>query len=245
MPKQKNIDIWNHYRFLVDQRETAFIDSVTGPVKPSIIYVVYNNGDVRECFVTGFTYCDFYGTRTFYKKRPSEIEIKILIAHYEANPVMVSERVGVNYYYFWTYNDTQAKASSTFMLYDPERNKNLFLTKEEADEYAKAINKTNAEEKAFQELHKKDSSFDYTKAGYRFLGWQNGWKHVYFDENGQQTNDPEKRKTFGYTKEDYPEYGSCIEQKHRRITVHHNNRGSENTVSCPVCKIYWKYDSSD
>ena len=22
-------------------------------------------------------------------------------------------------------------------------------------------------------------------------------------------------------------------------------RGSENTVSCPICKIFWKYDCSD
>ena len=25
------------------------------------------------------------------------------------------------------------------------------------------------------------------EAGYKFLGWQNGWKHVYFDEDGNQT----------------------------------------------------------
>lgn len=88
------------------------------------------------------------------------------------------------------------------------------------------------------------------EAGYRFLGWQNGWKHVYFDEDGNQTTgDPSKgekpKRTFGYTKEDYPEYANCIEQKHVRHEIQHNSRGSENTVSCDVCKIYWKYDCSD
>ena len=88
------------------------------------------------------------------------------------------------------------------------------------------------------------------KAGYKFLGWQNGWKHVYFDENGKiTTGDISKgekpKKTFGYTKEDYPEYGNCKKQKHKTDEVQHNSTGSENTVSCDICKIYWKYDCSD
>ena len=83
------------------------------------------------------------------------------------------------------------------------------------------------------------------KQGYKFLGWQNGWKHVYFDVDGNITTDDTKIKTFGYTKEDYPEYGNCKEQKHKLDEVQHNPRGSENTVSCDICKIYWKYDCSD
>ena len=83
------------------------------------------------------------------------------------------------------------------------------------------------------------------EAGYKFLGWQNGWKHVYFDENGTQITDMEKAKAFGYTKEDYPEYGECREKQHPVDHVSHNSRGSEHTVSCDICEIYWKYDSSD
>ncbi len=82
-------------------------------------------------------------------------------------------------------------------------------------------------------------------AGYKFLGWQNGWKHVYFDVSGKVTEDRASAKSFGYTKEDYPEYGACLELKHKRDDVSHNLRGSENTVSCDICKIYWKYDCSD
>lgn len=86
--------------------------------------------------------------------------------------------------------------------------------------------------------------------GYKFLGWQNGWQHVYFDENGNQTTGDiskgeKPKRTAGYLKEDYPEYGICREQKHKCDEVHHNRRGSENTVSCDICKIYWKYDCSD
>lgn len=80
---------------------------------------------------------------------------------------------------------------------------------------------------------------------YKFLGWQNGWNHVYFDEAGNITKDPEQRKTFGYTEKDYPEYGKCQRLQHNVQEHHIGNRGVENTVWCNICKIYWKYDCSD
>ena len=70
--------------------------------------------------------------------------------------------------------------------------------------------------KIFKEKHRKDSSFDYNANGYKYLEWQNGWT--------------EKPK----------EYLNCREQNHQLIDVSHNNRGTENTVSCPECLIYWK-----
>lgn len=89
-----------------------------------------------------------------------------------------------------------------------------------------------------------------TQENYKFLGWQNGWKHVYFDEDGKVTTGnllkgEKPTKTFGYTKEDYPEYAACLAAGHKRDSIQHDNRGSENTVSCDICKIYWKYDCSD
>lgn len=101
------------------------------------------------------------------------------------------------------------------------------------------------EEKTFKNEHGKDTKYNYNQNGYKFLGWQNGWKHVYFDEDGNlcsETNKPSK--TAGYLTSDYPEYGKCRDLKHMRIEVQHNRSGSENTVSCPECKIYWKYDCS-
>jgi hypothetical protein len=83
------------------------------------------------------------------------------------------------------------------------------------------------------------------KQGYKFLGWQNGWKHVYFDEQGNQTTDDKLKRSFGYLESDYPEYGKCKRLKHINDEVQHNQRASENTVSCDICKIYWKYDCSD
>jgi hypothetical protein len=90
-----------------------------------------------------------------------------------------------------------------------------------------------------------DKNYNYEENGYTFLGWQNGWKHVYLDIDKNVTEDKSKQVYFDYLTEDYPEYGKCRDLKHQTVKVHHNNRGTENTVSCPICMIYWKYDSSD
>ena len=80
---------------------------------------------------------------------------------------------------------------------------------------------------------------------YKFLGWQNSWNHVYLDKDGNVTDDPRLRRTFSYLTKDYPEYGKCRDDNHVRNETRTDNRGSCNIVSCDICKIYWKYDSSD
>jgi hypothetical protein len=104
--------------------------------------------------------------------------------------------------------------------------------------------------KKYFEKHKKTPEYDYKANGYNFLGWQNGWVHVHYDEDGNitsgDTSKGEKpKKSFGYDSSKHPEYASCVKEKHQLIEVQHNRRGSENTVSCPICMIYWKYDCSD
>jgi hypothetical protein len=80
---------------------------------------------------------------------------------------------------------------------------------------------------------------------YKFLGWQNGWRHIYLDESKNPTEDESKKRYFSYSKEEYPEWYKCqMEEKHKCDEVYHSPRGTENTVSCDICKIYWKYDCS-
>lgn len=70
-------------------------------------------------------------------------------------------------------------------------------------------------------------------SNYKFLGWQNGWQGIV--TNGRHE----------YQKEKYPEYRACIDAGHQRDSISHDQRGNENTVSCDICRIYWKYDCSD
>ena len=92
---------------------------------------------------------------------------------------------------------------------------------------------------------RKNKNYDYEANGYKFLGWQNGWEHKYLDENGNVTEDMSKVKTFDYMDDKYKEYRYCRDHKHFYVDIQNNSIGSENTVSCPICKIYYKYDCSD
>ena len=244
MPKQKNIDIWNGYLRLIREREAIFINAYMGGNKPDIIYQVFGQGKIQVCYVTGIKYSEFKTELYYTTKNPTVADIKKIEAYYASDPAMTADNISFEYYYLWGDN-MDKKASSTHFLYADNSYSFLTTSKEEADLLSASRSKEFKEEQDWKELHKKDKYFNYNQAGYKFLGWQNSWVHTYFDEHRNPTNDPEKRRTFGYTKEMYPEYGSCIEQNHRRIDVSHDGRGSEHTVSCPACMIYWKYDSSD
>lgn len=78
-------------------------------------------------------------------------------------------------------------------------------------------------------------------AGYKFLGWQNGWKTKPY-KNPAEVKAGESIFN-GY--ENQPEHSFCRKQGHKVDEVQHTRTGSENTVSCDECKIYWKYDCSD
>ena len=77
-----------------------------------------------------------------------------------------------------------------------------------------------------EELNKENIDSFLRENNYKSLGWQNSWK-------------------FPYSKEEQSEYSVCREAEHDIYDIRHNDRGSEHTVSCDICKIYWKYDSSD
>lgn len=57
--------------------------------------------------------------------------------------------------------------------------------------------------------------------GYNYLGWANGWSK----------NPPELQK--------------CRDEKHSMNEISYSPRGSDHTVYCDICKIWYKYDSSD
>jgi hypothetical protein len=82
-------------------------------------------------------------------------------------------------------------------------------------------------------------------AGFIFLGWENGWSVELVDENKIPVDDVKRGRMWIHPREDHPEYWACRDAGHVPDTVLHNVRGTENTVSCDKCKIYWKYDCGD
>lgn len=233
---------WDLYMDVLKKRADVFMDSLN--IKsPDVFYRVGFNGKLEECFITE-RYYGFYLYPNGKKPTKQEVEKIKLISESEYD--FKSEKAYFNYFHYWGSKDNgeQYKSSSAIKIIDIDK-PGIYLDKKVAEELSEKASKDYEERKAFKELHKKDANYDYKGNGYSFLGWQNGWKHVYFDEHGNETTDRTKSRTFGYSKNDYPVYGACRELKHETIEVIHNQRGSENTVSCPICKIYWKYDSSD
>lgn len=81
---------------------------------------------------------------------------------------------------------------------------------------------------------------------YKYLGWQNGWRSVYFDKDGNQVpyNSKEAR-TFGYLETDYPEYGQCRRLQHKLSRISLSRRGTHEVIKCDICKIWWNLDCGD
>ena len=244
-----NLYKYNHYKGILEAKADAFMDTIS-PVLPLKFYKVSPNGAMFECTVIR-RYYQFETWAHVYDKKPTKAHVIAIQELLDSDIVFKPERAYFEYTYTWgEYNGKPASSRTSIAIQDVFDAKTSFLSKGDAELASLKLKETDAIQRKFQEDHKKDAYYNYSANGYKFLGWQNGWSHVYFDEDGvSTTGDASKgekpKRSFGYTKEMYPEYGNCREQKHMTIEVRHNSRGSENTVSCPICKVYWKYDSSD
>src|SRR5687768_14691994 len=207
MKRLKNIGIWNEYMRLIKERESVFIKGVLGDKPHDIIYQVFGKGKIQVCYVTGINYSVYRTGLFFTTQNTTQIDINKIKKYYDDDPVMTADNIAFEYYYLYGENNDR-KAISTHFLYAPNSNSILTLSKEEAELVSENRKRDYEEYESWKKLHQKDRHFNYNAAGYKFLGWQNDWKHVYFDGNGNQTTDPDKKRTFGYTKDDYPEYSN-------------------------------------
>ena len=248
MKRKTNLDNWNYYLSIIDSKTKEFIDSLKeGKEIPKVYYIVHPIGSIAKRTITGIEYSHHkHGGRTYFNgKKPTKKDIAE-IAKYSATDIPFSvENVWFKYSGKWGENDKYTSTSSV-RFNDVITKNRLFYSLKDAETQAVIVRQRVKEDEEFKELHKKDGGYNYPKNGYKFLGWQNGWSSVYYDEDHNLCSESGKpSKTFGYSKESYPEYRKCIDSKHRRMEVNMNQRGSENIVSCPTCKLYWKYDSSD
>ena len=235
-----NLEKWNFYLDELNKKADEYMDSICIAI-PNIFYKVEHNGKINGCTINK-RYYGFY----LYCAKPTKLDVEKIKKLYESEIIFTSDKAYYEYKYMWgIFNGVESYATTSIKITDLVENNMVYLNLAEAEIKSNEITETNKLEKEFKELHNKDKNYDYNTNGYKFLGWQNGWKQVYFDIDGNITTDETKRKSFGYTEKYYPEYANCHKSKHKRIEVSHNNRGSENTVSCPICKIYWKYDCSD
>lgn len=239
---QSNLEKWNLRIAIIDKKLRDWVNTICDNI-PEKFYLVHPSGRINECFITEPYY--IYPFNTFFKgKTPTKQEITKLYLDSQEDLVFTTDKLSFNHYYIWNEAGNKAKTGISYKdLFPPA--KNIFLNKDDADAYGQIIIDQRAKDLAFDTLHKKDKHYDYAANGYKFLGWQNSWKDTWYDESGNETTDRAKRKSTGYSKENYPEYRSCRDQGHRTIEVSHDNRGTQHDVSCPECKLLWRYDSSD
>lgn len=245
---KNNIEKWNFYLSIIDKKTEEFINSQKeGKIIPNAYYYVYPSGKIVERTIIGTEYShhNHKGKTYFNGKNPSNKDIEE-IKEYSTKEIPFSiDNIYFKYSEIWDIENNH-KLTSNAKFNDVINKIGLYYSRSEAEIISQKIIEENRIEKEFKENFKKNKGYNYISNGYKFLGWQNGWKADYYDEDGNLCSETGKPyKSFGYSKETYPEYNNCIDLKHRRIEVSVNNRGSENIVSCPICKIYWKYDCSD
>jgi hypothetical protein len=243
-----NLEKWNYYLAIINAKTNEFINSQKeGKTIPAIYYIVYPAGKIAERTIidVGYSHYKHNGKTYFNGKEPTKKDIEE-ISEYSTKEIPFStDNIYFKYSEIWDKENNRTSTSSV-KFNDVVNEIGLYYSLSDAEIISNKVLEENKIEKEFKEQHKKDGGYNYAANGYKFLGWQNAWKHEYYDEDGNLCSETGKpHKSFGYSKENYPEYRNCIDSKHRRIEVIHNSRGSENTVSCPICKIYWKYDCSD
>ncbi len=243
-----NLEKWNFYLSIIKDKTNSFIESQKGgAVIPSVYYAVNPSGKISERTITGIEYAHYRhsGPTSLHGNKPTRKDVLRISDYANKDIPFIVDNIFFQYSEIWDKENNRTSFSAV-KFNDVVKRIGLFYSIEEAEIESKKVLEENRIEKEFKELHKKDAGYKYQDNGYKFLGWQNGWKDERFDEDGKLCSETGKpAKSFGYSKENYPEYSNCINLKHKRIDVSHNQRGSENTVSCPICKIYWKYDCSD
>ena len=240
-----NLEKWNYYLGIINTKTNEFINSqIEGKTIPTIYYVVTPFGNIVERAIVNIEY--YHNGKTYFNgKKPTNKNVDE-ISEYSSKHIHYScDNIYLKYSEIWDIGNN-LKSISTVKFNDIINEIGLYYSISDAEIASKKILDKNRIDKEFNDQHKKDSKYNYVANGYKFLGWQNGWKYDYYDEDGNLCSETGKQqKSYSYSKENYPEYRKCLDSKHRRINVSHNSRGSENTVSCPICMIYWKYDCSD
>lgn len=242
-----NLEKWNYYLSIINDNTSEFIKKQSvGKFIPDFYYHVTLSGKIIKRTIIDISYIHYkHGVvLNFSGKKPTKKDVEKICEYSEMDIPFDVENLYFKYSEVWDTSSGRIATSSVKFVDVIEEN-GLFYSEKDAKIYSEKIISKRTAQIEFKEKHKKSPNYDYNDNGYTFLGWQNGWRHVYYDEDGNLCSETGKdRKSFGYSKEDYPEYRKCIDSKHMHIEVNHNRSGSENTVSCPKCMIYWKYDCS-
>jgi hypothetical protein len=243
-----NLEKWNYYKAIVDSNTNKFIQEQLKGIKlPTSYFFVYPTGKMveREILGTHYTFGKEAGRNYYTGKKPTKEDVQQIMSIAAITDFKI-EKCWFDYSEIWD-EKKGSKSTSAVNFVDVINEKGSnFLDRDKAIKFSEILIAKNKEMEEFYEKHKKTTLYDYHANGYKDLGWQNDWSYVRLDEDGILCSVSGKAQK--YVKPDpklHPEHTQCIEAGHQRIEVSHSVRGTENTVSCPICKVFWKYDCSD
>jgi len=211
-----NLEKYNHYSKLILERDKVFINQCLAIQKFDTFYKVNEwNGKIDILDVIGYSIDRNISIFWHSRKNPKNTDVTQIKTLWEAEIPLYIKDILV---------EVKERSGAYTTKYSIDKIldiPSIFSDEKKALELSEKISEQIKIKEDFERIHKKDKYYPYAANGYKYLGWANGW-----DKNPDEVT-------------------NCYNQKHMRIEVSHNMRGSEHTVSCPVCMIYWKYDSSD
>ncbi len=210
------LERWEEFNNLIIQRDNEYVAQVLGDKTLNKLYHVQYQGKLDELIVTGYS-VDHYlnGNR-------------ISLYYAKKKPTRIELMRIQNFYEaepeycpdFITVHVKGENYSTGFKLKKIRDKDFVYEDRGEAEKVSKELSEKTLIREKFLKIHQKPKNYNYLANGYRMLGWQGAEKHD-------------------------AAYQKCRELKHELVEVSENMRGTEHNVSCPVCKIFWKYDSGD
>lgn len=210
-----NIEKWNYYLSILNNRTKNFIDSNIDITIPNIFYITHNNGKIDECETIEIEYLHSrHGFKSYIGKNPTKKDIERII-EYSTNDIPFSiEYIYIKYIYL---NNSEITKSS-IKFSDLKTSSNLFKNRFDAEyKSSEILNEIKIHNNNISKyLNYTDD--DYISDGFKFLGWINSWSNI-------------------NSLEDHSDYYDCIKSKHDIINI---RIGKIEISCCPICKIYWK-----
>lgn len=222
--RKTNLDKWEIFHKGILAIDDLFItDEMNHLGVPSTVYHINFGGTIKVLTQIGAHYSHRVDGKkvplTFKGKKPKNMDIKFI----EERLVTAHEGFsGRNGYYkiddiVLTLENKKEKYTINYNLSQILDKDNQFFTydKKEAEALSVWLSKKDTAKRLFNIAHAKDENYDYKGNGYMFIGWNPKGNFL---------------------------YERCRSNDHQFYEV--STPDGEHTLSCPVCKLYWKLDSS-
>ena len=239
---ETNLEKWNALISKLDEKTNAFLKEATKDMEiPKKYYVVYPNGDLEKRDVIKLYYN--HDWHYYYKKvEPTKKELDELNKYYE-EVYFSKEYIYIEVGYERSEGDLSFRLDNLIKVLNED---NYYFSYEKAKAEGDKIKAFYKQQEEFVRLNEQEGGFDYEAHGYKYLGFEEDWTYGDLDEDEELCSKTGKpMHSYGYSKTENPEFKKCREAKHKLLRYTESSKSTNNIRCCPICKIYWRFDSRD